>query len=73
MIGQVCERERARTSINTVALSGGVFQNATLLALAVEQLEAANFEVLWHVKVPPNDGGLALGQAVIARAATPAR
>ncbi len=68
MIAQVCERERARTAVNTVALSGGVFQNVTLLALAVERLEAARFEVLWHAKVPPNDGGLALGQAVIARA-----
>ncbi len=66
MIGQVCERERARTGIRTVALSGGVFQNATLLALSVERLEAAGFEVLWHMKIPPNDGGLALGQAAIA-------
>jgi hydrogenase maturation protein HypF len=57
---------RMRTSINQVALSGGVFQNVTLLELAVRRLENAGFETLTHNKVPPNDGGLALGQAVIA-------
>ncbi len=59
-------RLRERDSLNTVALSGGVFQNVLLLGLTVERLQQAGFEVLWHRLVPPNDGGLALGQAAIA-------
>lgn len=57
---------REKTKIDRVALSGGVFQNSTLLELAVRRLEKANFDVMVHRKVPPNDGGLALGQAIIA-------
>ena len=57
---------REKTQINQVALSGGVFQNVTLLESAVSLLEKAEFEVLVYHKVPPNDGGLALGQAIIA-------
>ena len=49
-----------------VALSGGVFQNALLTGLVRRSLEADGFTVLAHRSVPPNDGGLALGQAVIA-------
>ena len=52
----------------TVALSGGCFQNATLFALVHEGLVAQGFAVLSHEKVPANDGGLALGQAVVALA-----
>ena len=59
-------RLRNDTDINVVALSGGVFQNVLLLELALEHLEAHEFRVLTHRLVPPNDGGLALGQAVIA-------
>lgn len=48
-----------------VALSGGVFQNALLLRLAVPGLQAMGFEVITHRHVPPNDGGIALGQLLV--------
>ncbi len=59
---------RAARGIRTVVLSGGVWQNALLLALAVDALQEAGFEVYTHRRVPANDGGLALGQAAIAAA-----
>ena len=49
-----------------VALTGGCFQNALLLELAITKLSAAGFRPIWHRKAPPEDGGLAFGQAVIA-------
>jgi hydrogenase maturation protein HypF len=49
-----------------VALSGGVFQNGYLVERTAALLEARGFEVYTHQRVPPNDGGIALGQAVIA-------
>jgi len=57
---------RTRENINKVALSGGCFQNVALLRASVARLLEHDFEVLTHRQVPPNDGGLALGQAVIA-------
>ncbi|MCF6179235.1 MAG: carbamoyltransferase HypF, partial [Geopsychrobacter sp.] len=63
---QVCRAIRAQKGAFPVALSGGVFQNVFLTEQVVHLLESANFEVLLHRQVPPNDGGLALGQAVIA-------
>ncbi|HVK76115.1 MAG TPA: carbamoyltransferase HypF [Kofleriaceae bacterium] len=57
-----------RAGRSTVVLTGGCFQNRRLLAGAVAGLTADGFEVLTHQQVPPNDGGLALGQAAIASA-----
>jgi len=57
---------REREKLNKVALSGGCFQNVALLKASLKLLRENDFEVLTHRKVPPNDGGLALGQAVIA-------
>jgi hydrogenase maturation protein HypF len=65
VIVQVSLRLRRQTGLNRVVLSGGVFQNSTLLKLTTKRLEARNFAVLTHRCVPPNDGGLALGQAII--------
>ncbi|MDW8396498.1 MAG: carbamoyltransferase HypF [Anaerolineae bacterium] len=62
----VCMRLRATRGLNVVALSGGVFQNLVLTEQVVASLEAEGFEVLVHRQVPPNDGGLALGQAASA-------
>ena len=66
IIVDVCTGIRDQTGLNTVALSGGVFQNALLLELAVPQLRTAGFDVLLHHQVPCNDGGVSLGQAVYA-------
>ncbi|MDQ3570463.1 MAG: carbamoyltransferase HypF [Actinomycetota bacterium] len=56
--------------IATVALSGGVFQNARLTGVVSRGLEAAGLEVLIHERVPPNDGGISIGQAGVAAAST---
>jgi hydrogenase maturation protein HypF len=61
-----CWRVRERSGLERVALSGGVFQNILLLRLAVAGLRRSGFRVYTHRRVPPNDGGLALGQAAIA-------
>jgi hydrogenase maturation protein HypF len=63
---EIATRARAVHGIGTVALSGGVFQNALLSTLCLAGLRDAGFEPLAHRVVPPNDGGLALGQAYIA-------
>ena len=65
---EVCTRLGDAGAPDTVALSGGVFLNARLVALARDGLERAGFNVLTHGNVPPGDGGLCLGQAVIADA-----
>jgi hydrogenase maturation protein HypF len=58
----------SENNINRVALSGGVFQNCTLFKLVVNGLKQKNIQVLTHHQIPANDGGIALGQAVIAAA-----
>jgi hydrogenase maturation protein HypF len=65
VIAAVCIQLRARGAPQTVGLTGGVFQNVLLLSLAKARLERAGFRVLTHRVVPPNDGGLSLGQALI--------
>lgn len=62
----MCERARMCKDVNEVALSGGVWQNQILLSLVREGLKHAGFQVYVHRQVPPNDGGLALGQAAVA-------
>jgi len=61
-------RASRRSGLRTVALSGGCFANRYLTDRLVGLLEAEGFEVLLHRAVPPNDGGIALGQAVVAAA-----
>ncbi len=68
IIVEVCLRLRAAERINRVCLSGGTFQNVYLAERALASLRAHSFEVFLHSKVPPNDGGISLGQAVIANA-----
>jgi len=66
MVCEMCQLMAKSTGINQVALSGGVFQNRLLLREVMSLLESAGFSVLTHKQVPCNDGGIALGQAVIA-------
>lgn len=61
-----CVQARKNTGVNTVALTGGCYQNLLLLELSVQRLRDQGFMVLTHSLVPPNDGGIALGQAVAA-------
>ncbi len=65
---QASEKICARTNIATIVLSGGVFQNAMLLGMIREDLEALGARVITHRTVPPNDGGISLGQIAIGRA-----
>ncbi|MFH9425141.1 carbamoyltransferase HypF [Streptomyces sp. NPDC017529] len=68
LIFDSCRALRETTGLTTVALSGGVFQNGFLLDRTVPPLRRAGFEVLTHRRVPPNDGGISLGQAAVAAA-----
>jgi hydrogenase maturation protein HypF len=66
MIEEACTQIRQKTGIARVVLSGGVFQNCLLTEMSLARLKTADFKVLTHSLVPPNDGGLALGQAAVA-------
>jgi hydrogenase maturation protein HypF len=63
---EVCRRIGQETGLRRICLSGGTFQNVRLLAGTVAGLRACGYEVFLHAQVPPNDGGIALGQAAIA-------
>ncbi len=65
-VAAVCERIREETRARAVALSGGTFQNLLLLGQVLECLQGRGFAAYRHRRVPTNDGGLALGQAVLA-------
>ncbi|MBI5445860.1 MAG: carbamoyltransferase HypF [Deltaproteobacteria bacterium] len=65
-VGEACQILREGTGLGRVALSGGVFQNRLLTEGVLRLLAARGFQVFTQRLVPPNDGGLALGQAVIA-------
>jgi len=66
MLQEMCRLLREETGIEEVAMSGGSFQNATLLTGLTRMLELDGFQVYTHRLVPSNDGGLALGQAICA-------
>jgi len=66
MFTELCITVRGETNIDQVALSGGSFQNETLLTGLTRSLTGAGFSVYSHALVPTNDGSLALGQAVCA-------
>ena len=66
IVEDACVQVRTNTGVNVVALTGGCYQNLLLLELSVRRLRNQGFVVLTHSLVPPNDGGIALGQAVVA-------
>jgi hydrogenase maturation protein HypF len=68
LIVRVACNVREQRHLNRIVLSGGVFQNAFLLERVCRRLQCEAFEVFTHSRVPTNDGGISLGQAVIANA-----
>ncbi|MCW5965197.1 MAG: carbamoyltransferase HypF [Bryobacterales bacterium] len=66
MVLQLCEVQRVQNQVCRVGLTGGVFQNVRLLEESIALLQSAGFSVHHHQLVPPNDGGIALGQAWLA-------
>ncbi len=68
ILSELCEQIRKDTDLNRVVLSGGVFQNALLLEGMIRNLEKRHFQVFTHCLVPCNEGGISLGQVMIAGA-----
>ncbi|HOZ38512.1 MAG TPA: carbamoyltransferase HypF [Anaerolineaceae bacterium] len=65
---QVSEKIRSQTGLRQVVLSGGVWQNKLLIRQTISALKASGFDVFWPRKLPTNDGGVSLGQALVALA-----
>jgi len=65
-LAEMIVRVAAENVALPVVLSGGCFQNRLLTELTIARLEAVGAKVYWHQRVPPNDGGIALGQVVAA-------
>jgi len=68
LLATACFNAREQTGLHVVALSGGVFQNQLLLEQLVKRLEEMAFQVYMNRRVPPNDGGISLGQIAVAAA-----
>ena len=68
VIKLLSDQASAGREINTVALSGGCFQNKILLEQLIMRLKDCDLNIITHARVPANDGGLSLGQAAIAAA-----
>jgi len=68
LLAMASSEARERTGSNSVALSGGVFQNRLLLETLTTRLEEMDFQVYINRRVPPNDGGISLGQLAVAAA-----
>lgn len=68
LFSELCEVIRKENGLNRVALSGGVFQNSIILSGLIKELKQRDFQVITHSLVPTNDGGISLGQAMIAAA-----
>jgi hydrogenase maturation protein HypF len=68
LFSEICLTVRRDYDLNRVVLSGGCFQNSILLTGMIHELASQDFEVFAHQRVPTNDGGIALGQAVVAAA-----
>jgi hydrogenase maturation protein HypF len=65
-LAEVIVEVAKRIGQERVVLSGGCFQNRYLTERAVRRLQTEGFRVYWHQRVPPNDGGIALGQIIAA-------
>jgi hydrogenase maturation protein HypF len=68
LFADICDVVRKESGLKRVVLSGGVFQNSILLTGLIKTLEENNFRVFANSKVPTNDGGICLGQAMVAAA-----
>jgi hydrogenase maturation protein HypF len=68
LFSEICAGVRRDSELNRVVLSGGCFQNSILLSGMIHELASRDFEVFAHRRVPANDGGISLGQALVAAA-----